>query len=64
MFNIPIKYHKIPERITSNGKKFFIFNYWKILILLLETRLSFFISYYPNTDRQTKKTNQSFEKYL
>ena len=59
-----IKYHEISKNIINDKNKFFTFNYWKILISLLKTRLRMSIVYHSQTNDQTKKINQNFEQYL
>ena len=59
-----IKNHGIPASITSNKNKFFTSNYWKTLISTIGTKLKMSTAYHPETDGQTKKTNQLMEVYL
>ena len=46
-----IWYYKISKKISSNKDKLFIYNYWKILILLLKMRLRLSIIYYFKIDK-------------
>ena len=39
LLNMLIKYYKISKKINNNKDKSFIFNYGKIIISLLKTRL-------------------------
>ena len=59
-----IRYHGIPEGLTSDRDKLFTSNYWKTLIPLLGTKLRMSTAYHPQTDGQTERTNQSLEQYL
>ncbi len=56
-----IRDYSIPELITLNRDKLFILNYQKTLIASIRTKLRISIAYYPQTDRQTKRTNQTIE---
>ena len=64
ILNKLIRNHGIPASITSDRNKFFISNYWKTLISAIGTKLKMSTAYHPETDGQTKKTNQSMEAYL
>jgi transposase InsO family protein len=64
VLNRLIRYHNIPKRLISDRDKLFTSNYWKTLILMLETRLRMSTAYYPVTNEQTERTNQSLEQYL
>ena len=59
-----ILYYEILKRIISSKNKLFIFNFQKILILLLEIRLKNFIIYNLETNKQTKRKNQYLKHYL
>ena len=59
-----IRYHGIPEGLTSDRDKLFTSNYWKTLISLLGTKLRLSIAYHSQTDGQTERINQSLEQYL
>ena len=64
ILNKLIKYYEISSKLTNNKNKFFTFNYWKTLILLLKTKLKMFIVYYSQINNQTKRINQSLKQYL
>ena len=64
MLNKLIRYHEISKDLINDRNKFFTFNYWKILILKLKTKLKLLIIYHSQTNNQTKKINQSFKQYL
>jgi hypothetical protein len=51
----------IPEEIISNKNKLFISNFWKSLIDQLGIYQKILITYYPQTDGQTKRLNQILE---
>ena len=59
-----IRYYGIPEALISNRDKLFTSHYWKTLILLLGTKLKISRAFYPTTDGQTERTNQTLEQYL
>ncbi len=46
ILNRLIRYYNIFEELTSNKDKLFTSNYWKTLLLILETKLRIFIAYY------------------
>ena len=64
ILNKLIHYHGIFKKIMSDKNKLFIFNYWRILILMLEIKLKMSTAYHSKMDDQTKWTNQSFEQYF
>ena len=59
-----IRYHRIPESITSDRDKIFKSNFWKTLIIEIGTKVKLLIIYYSQTDEQTERTNQTLETYL
>ena len=56
--------YSIPRTITSDRDKLFTSNYWKTLTAGISTRLKISTVYYPETDGQTERTNQTLEAYL
>ena len=46
-----IKYHGIPENITSDRDKIFKSNFWKTLIIEIGTKIKLLTVYYPQTDK-------------
>jgi len=50
ILNQLIRYHDIFKELTSNKDKLFTSNYWKTLILMLETRLRMFTAYHLVTN--------------
>ena len=64
VLNKLIKYHKLSKKIINNKNKLFIFHYWKTLILLLNIKFKFFITYHSKIDNQTKRMNQILKQYL
>ncbi len=59
-----IRDYGIPSSITSDRDKLFTSNYWKTLMSAIGTKLRMSTAYHPETDGQTKRTNQSMEAYL
>ena len=51
----------LPEEIISDQNKLFILKFWKSLINLVGTKHNLSTSYYPQTNRQTEKLNQTLE---
>ncbi len=64
VLNRLIRYHDIPKELISDRDKLFTSNYWKTFIPMLGTRLRMSTAYYPITNGQTERTNQSLEQYL
>ena len=54
-----IRLHGIPKSIVSDRDSKFFSHFWRILWRKLGTKLNFSISFHPQTDGQTKVTNQS-----
>jgi hypothetical protein len=56
--------HGTPEKMTSDRDKLFTSNMWQSFadIVGIEYRLS--TAYYPRTNGQTERTNQTLEQYL
>ena len=50
IFDRIVRYYKISTSITSDYNKFFIFNYWKILIGFTGIKLRISTAFYPETD--------------
>jgi hypothetical protein len=53
--------HKFPQRIINNKNKLFTSRFWKSLIDLSEIHHKLSIIYYPQTDGQTERLNQTME---
>jgi transposase InsO family protein len=56
--------HGVPKKIVSDRGSQFTSQYWKKLHESLDTRLNFSLAYHPQTDGQTKRTNQVLEDML
>jgi transposase InsO family protein len=56
--------HGMPKYITSDRDKLFTSKFWKSLtdLMGIDHRLS--TAYHPQTNGQTKRTNQTIEQYL
>ena len=52
-----VKIYKHLKEIINNQKLLFISNYWRIIMEAFKIKLKYFIMCYPQTDKQTKKTN-------
>jgi hypothetical protein len=59
-----IYYHSILETIISNYNKLFMLNFWTTLLAQIGTKKKLLTAYHLQTDRQTKRTNQTIETYL
>ena len=56
--------HGIPQSIISNRKKLFTSKFWNTWTQQLGTKIKLLTAYHPQTDGQTKRTNQTLEQYL
>jgi hypothetical protein len=56
--------HGMPKEIVSDRETKFSSNFWKSLMVGLETKLLFSTSYHPQTDGQTERVNQILEDML
>jgi hypothetical protein len=56
--------HGMPKEIVSDRDTKFSSNFWKYLMVGLETKLLFIIAYHPQTDGQTERVNQILEDML
>jgi hypothetical protein len=56
--------HGMPKEIVSNRDTKFTSNFWKSLMVGLDTKLLFSTTYHPQTDGQTKRVNQILEDML
>ena len=54
----------VPASIVSDGDPHFTSHFWESLQQALGTKLSFSTAYHPQTDEQTKRTNQTLEDML
>ena len=59
-----IRDHGIPESIISDRDKLFTLNFWKTLLGKIGIKLQMSIAYYPQTDGQIERANQTLEIYL
>jgi hypothetical protein len=56
--------HGVPKKIVSDRGSQFTSRFWKIFHENMDTKLSFSLAYHPQTDGQTKRTNQVLEDML
>jgi hypothetical protein len=56
--------HGMPKEIVSDRDMKFTSNFWKYLMVGLETKLLFITAYHPHTDGQMKRVNQILEDML
>jgi hypothetical protein len=56
--------HGMPKEIVSDRDMKFTSNFWKSLMVGLETKLLFSTANHPQTDGQTKRVNQILEDML
>jgi hypothetical protein len=58
------KLHGMPKEIVSDRDTKFTSNFWKSLMVGLDTKLLFNTAYHPQTDGQTERVNQILEDML
>ena len=56
--------HGIPQSIISDRNKLFTFKLWNTWTRQLGTKVKLSTSYHPQTEKQTKRTNQTEVQYL
>jgi transposase InsO family protein len=56
--------HGMPKEIVSDKDTKFTSNFWKSLMVGLETKLLFSTAYHPQTNGQTERVNQILEDML
>ena len=56
--------HGVPKQLVSDRDKLFTSNFWKSLMKQLGTNHKLSTSFYPQTDGQTERTNQTLKQYL
>jgi hypothetical protein len=56
--------HGLPKDIVSNCGSQFTSDYFQALSKAFSVKLNFSTAYHPQTDRQTKRVNQTLEQYL
>ena len=57
-------FHGLQKMVISDQDVKFMSNFWKSLFAGLETKINFSTSYHPETNGQTKRTNQVIEDML
>jgi transposase InsO family protein len=56
--------HGVPKKIVSHRGSQFSSRFWRSLHENMNTKLNFSTAYHPQTDGQTKRTNQVLEDVL
>jgi hypothetical protein len=56
--------HGVSKKIMSNSGSQFTSKFWEKLHESMDTKLNFSLAYHPQTDGQTKRTNQVLENML
>ncbi len=56
--------HELSDEIISNKDKLFTLKFWKFLMNQLEIHHKLSTAYYLQTDKQTKRMNQTLKQYL
>jgi hypothetical protein len=59
-----VRLHRVPMKIVSNQGSQFTSKFWEKLHESMDTKLNFSSAYHPQTDSQTKRTNQILEDML
>ena len=56
--------HRLPEAIISDRDTRFTSKFWLSLTKLLQVKINMSTAFYPETDGQTERVNQTLEQYL
>ena len=56
--------HQVPREIISDRGTLFTSTFWQTLLAKLGAKSKLSTSFYPQTDGQTERTNQTLEQYL
>ena len=56
--------HQVPREIVSDRGTLFTSTFWQTLLVKLGAKSKLSTSFYPQTDGQTERTNQTLEQYL
>ena len=56
--------HQMPKSIITDRGSLFMSHFWKMFTSLLGTKTKLSTVYYPQTDGQTERLNQTLEQYL
>ena len=59
-----IRHHGMPITFVTDRDKLFTSNYWKTLVASMGIKHKLSTAFYPQTDGQTERTNQTLEVYL
>ena len=59
-----VRLHGVPKKIISNRGSVFTGRFWMSFQEALGTQLNFSMTYHPETNRQTERTNQTLEDML
>jgi len=56
--------YRLPESIASDRNIRLMSKFWTILMQLVQVKLNLSTTFHPESDRQTKRVNQTLEQYL
>ena len=56
--------HRVLSHVTLDRRAELILEFFRSLAQVLNMKLYFSAEYYPETDNQTKRTNQTLKQYL
>ena len=56
--------HILPQELVLDTDKVFTSRFWRALMAQLGVKHKLSTVYYPQTDRQTERMNQTLEQYL
>ena len=62
--NVVVRHHDFPDVIVTKQRLLFIFKFWSLLYYFLGIKQTYSTTFYPQTDRQTKKQNNIIKAYL
>jgi hypothetical protein len=64
LINRVFRIHGFPRKIVTDRDKLFTSNLWKTFVAKIGTKYAMSTAFYPQTDGQTERSNQTLEAYL
>ena len=64
IIDVVVRYHGLPDSITSNRGAIFTFKFGSLLCYFLGIKRGLSTAFHPQTDGQTERQNNTMEAYL
>ena len=64
IINVVMRHHGLPDLIITNQGSFFILKFWSSICYFLGIKRRLSIAFYPQTNGQTKRQNNTIEAYF